>query len=133
MIRIFLDDVRTPSMSKGIGTAYDDTNWIITKDYFQFVKLLINNIGNIELISFDHDLACVINGTEYTGKDAVDYLINLYTKYDIELPDWYVHTDNTSGRENILSSLKTYYKYINPKDISKMRYYHNGFIKNKFV
>ena len=81
MINIFLDDIRIPSMShnvgKGLGVDYSDKDkWIIVRDYFDFIDLVDKHFGEISLISFDHDLACYKDGVEYTGKSAVDYLID---------------------------------------------------------
>ena len=65
-MRVFLDDIRTPAMahnvSKGLGLDYSPTDkWVIARDYFEFVKIVNANFYEIELVSFDHDLACVDN------------------------------------------------------------------------
>ena len=62
-MNIFLDDLRVPNMShnsgKGLGTTYSDENkWIIVRNYFDFIDLINKNFDDINLISFDHDLAC---------------------------------------------------------------------------
>jgi len=138
-IRVFLDDIRTPEMAhnsiKGLGLDYSQTdNWVIVRDYFEFVKMINNNFDKIELVSFDHDLACLDkDGHEWTGKDAVDYLINYCLDNLKILPDWYVHTDNTSGRQNIIGAINGYLKVIEGKDLNDFRYYHNGIVNYKFV
>jgi hypothetical protein len=138
-IRVFLDDIRTPEMShnsiKGLGLDYSQTdNWVIVRDYFEFVKMINNNFDKIELVSFDHDLACLDkDGLEWTGKDAADYLINYCLDNLKILPDWYVHTDNTSGRQNIIGAITGYLKVIEGKDLNDFRYYHNGIVNYKFV
>jgi len=138
-IRVFLDDIRTPEMShnsiKGLGLDYSQTdNWVIVRDYFEFVKMINNNFDKIELVSFDHDLACLDkDGLEWTGKDAADYLINYCLDNLKILPDWYVHTDNTSGRQNIIGAINGYLKVIEGKDLNDFRYYHNGIVNYKFV
>ena len=138
-IRVFLDDIRTPQMahnsSKGLGLDYTQTDsWVIVRDYFEFVKMINNNFDKIELVSFDHDLACLDkDGLEWTGKDAADYLINYCLDNLKILPDWYVHTDNTSGRQNIIGAINGYLKVIEGKDLNDFRYYHNGIVNYKFV
>jgi hypothetical protein len=134
MINLFLDDKRIPSMShnkdKGLG---DDLSWVIVRDYFEFVDFVIENFNNINIISFDHDLACYRDNVEFTGKTAADFLINYCLDNDKKLPDWYVHSDNTSGKKNIIGVMLNYLKNIEGIDISKFRYYHNGIINNLFV
>lgn len=136
---LFLDDIRTPSMahnaSKGLGLDYSPTDkWVIARDYFEFVKIVSANFYEIELFSFDHDLACVdSDGREWTGKDAADYLINYCLDHNTHFPDWYAHTDNTAGRQNIIGSIKGYLKSIEGKDLLDFRYYHNGIVNGKFV
>lgn len=137
-MNLFLDDIRVPSMShndkEGLGIDYASTDkWVIIKDYFNFIDIIDKHFDEIKLISFDHDLACVRDGREYTGKDAVDYVINFCLDNGKLFPNWYAHTDNTSGRENIIGAIKSYLKRIENRDLSGFRYYHNGIINNKFV
>ena len=138
MINIFLDDIRIPSMShnvgKGLGVDYSDKDkWIIVRDYFDFIDLVDKHFGEISLISFDHDLACYKDGVEYTGKSAVDYLIDYCLDNNKKFPDWYAHTDNTSGKRNIIGAILNYINKVEGKDITNFRYYHNGIVNNKPV
>jgi hypothetical protein len=141
-INLYLDDKRVPNMShnkdKGLGVAFsDESKWVIVRDYFEFVDLINNSFDKIKLISFDHDLACFkkIHGIreEYTGKTAADYLVNFCLDNNKKLPDWYVHTDNTSGRGNIIGALINYLKVIENFDTSDFRYYHNGIVNKKMI
>lgn len=137
-MNLFLDDIRIPSMShnnmRGLGINYSPTeNWVIARDYFEFIDIVNKHFDEIDLVSFDHDLACVKNGREYTGKDAADYLINYCLDNNKNFPNWYAHTDNTSGRQNIIGSITSYLRKVEGKDLSDFRYYHNGIINNKFV
>jgi hypothetical protein len=137
-MKIFLDDIRIPSMShnveKGLGIDYYDKNkWVIVRDYFDFIDLVDKHFDEIDLISFDHDLACYKDDVEYTGKSAVDYLINYCLDNDKKFPDWYAHTDNTSGKRNIIGSILNYLDKVEGKDITNFRYYHNGIVNNKPV
>ena len=135
---IFLDDIRIPSMShnvdKGLGMDYSNKDkWVIVRDYFEFIDLLDKNFDEIDLISFDHDLACYKDGVEYTGKSAVDYLIDYCLDNNKKFPDWYAHTDNTSGKRNIIGAILNYINKVEGKDITNFRYYHNGIVNNKPV
>lgn len=138
MIKVFLDDIRVPKMShnetRGLGMQYSNTkDWVIIRDYFDFIDFVKNNFDKIDLISFDHDLACYKDGQEFTGKNAVDYLINFCLDNDKQFPDWYAHTDNTTGRKNIISKILNYLNRIEGKDISNFRYFHNGIVNGKAV
>jgi hypothetical protein len=137
-MNIFLDDIRIPSMShnvdKGLGVDYSDKNkWVIVRDYFDFIDLVDKNFDKINLISFDHDLACYKDGVEYTGKSAVDYLIDYCLDNNKNFPDWYAHTDNTSGKRNIIGAVLNFLDKVEGKDITNFRYYHNGIVNNKPV
>ena len=135
---VFLDDIRIPSMShnvdKGLGVDYSDRNkWVIVRDYFDFIDLVDKHFDKIDLISFDHDLACYKDGVEYTGKSAVDYLIDYCLDNNKKFPDWYAHTDNTSGKRNIIGTILNFLDKVEGKDITNFRYYHNGIVNNKPV
>lgn len=135
-MNLFLDDIRMPSMShregKGLGDKLSDLeNWTIARDYFEFVYLIDNYFDKIKLVSFDHDLACVENGIEYTGKSAADYLINYCLDHGKKMPDWYVHSDNTSGKNNIIGAITSYLKNVEGRDMSDFRYFHSGIVNNQ--
>ena len=135
---VFLDDIRIPSMShnvsKGLGVDYSDKDkWIIVRDYFEFIDLIDKHFDEVDLISFDHDLACYKDGVEFTGKSAVDYLIDYCLDHNKKFPDWYAHTDNTSGKRNIIGAVLNFLDKVEGKDITNFRYYHNGIVNNKPV
>jgi hypothetical protein len=138
MINIYLDDKRVPSMShnsdRGLGDHFSNSDkWVIVKDYFEFVDAIDKFAGNINIVSFDHDLACFKDGYEYTGKTATDYLINYCLDNNLKFPSWYVHSDNTSGKKNIIGAILNYLKVVEKLDISNFRYYHNGLINGLAV
>jgi len=137
-MNLFLDDIRTPDMAhksgKGLGKDYSsDDKWVIARDYFEFVDIVNKHFDDIDLVSFDHDLACYKNGVEYTGKTAADYLINYCLDHNKKFPSWYTHTDNTSGRYNIIGSIKGYLKNVEGYDMSDFRYFHNGILNGLAV
>ncbi len=131
MIKVFLDDVRIPRdclgyMYKRIGVdnlLYQE-DWIIVRNYHEFVKLVDENVGNISHVSFDHDLAdehyhysmndssdeynkyLMSECQEKTGTDCAKYLKELYKEDNITLPIMYVHSMNPVGTQNIINLFK---------------------------
>lgn len=137
-MNVFLDDLRMPNMAhsvgRNLGELYSDKKkWVIVRDYFEFVDIINKHFDEINLISFDHDLACYKNGKEWTGKDAADYLIDYCIDNDKKLTSWYVHSDNTSGKKNIISTITNYLRVVEGLDISNFRYFHNGILNGRFV
>lgn len=126
------------NQNMGLGPGFSNSSkWVIVRNYFDFVEIIDNNFDSINLISFDHDLACFkkINGIkeEFTGKSAADYVINYCMVNDKKFPNWYVHTDNTVGRGNIIGYILNYLKVIEKVDVSNFRYYHSGIINDRLV
>jgi hypothetical protein len=127
MIRIYLDDVRTPL----------DESWIVVRNYDQFVQK-VEEIGlqNIDLISLDHDIGPSAmreyfqnvhpnyqldynNITEKTGMDCAKWLVQHF--YDtnpnqsllvrgepIQFPRVYVHSANPIGSGNMMGYINNF-------------------------
>lgn len=133
-MKLFIDDKRTVDMShnseKGLGEVSD---FIIVRDDLEFKKFVEENFNKITLISFDHDLACFKDGVEFTGKTACEFIIEKCLDSGTKFPDWYVHTDNTCGRENIVGLILNYIKNVDGVDISNYRYFHRGYVNGKFI
>lgn len=132
-MNIFLDDERQPDFIKDkIGNLYPK-DWVLITNYFDFVKVVDDNIESINLVSFDHDISSFDeNGKEWTGKDAADYLINKCLDNGRKFPDFYVHTMNVAGRPNIISMIINYIKHVDKININ-WKYYNSGFIKNNII
>lgn len=132
-MNIFLDDERHPTYIKNqIGSSFPD-DWIVARNYFDFCRLVDDNLEQIKLVSFDHDIASFDQeGKEWTGKDAADYLINKCLDSGRKFPDWFVHTSNTSGRPNIIGSILNFLKHIQSESID-WRYYNSGIINGKII
>ena len=136
MINIILDDFRDEMMCYNTtkNPMYIDLKWDIIRNYKDFVIFIDNFDFKKELlISFDHDLSDFHKGEEFTGKTAIDYLINYCLDNNKKFPNWYVHTDNTSGRVNIIGAALNYLKAIEGFDTSDFRYYHKGIINGLIV
>ena len=92
--KLFLDDERDP-----VGE-----DWVIARSYIHACIGLVEK-GFPRFISFDHDL-----GEGMTGYDFARELIQYDMAYD-EMPedfDFYVHSQNPVGKENIEKLLNNY-------------------------
>lgn len=133
-MKIFLDDIRSVEMShnskKGLGEIND---FVIIRNDKDFIDIVEKNFDEIELISFDHDLACFNDNKEFTGKTAADLIIQKCLDTNRKFPDWYVHSDNNIGKDNIIGTILNYIKRFDNVDVSDYRYYHKGYVKGKFI
>lgn len=127
-MKLFLDDYRSPDdclkyMYKRVGAnnlIYNDQDWIVVRNYPEFVELIERTkLEDIELISFDHDLAdehyhknmqegkINYSGESFnkdynkTGYHCAKWLINYCLKNKLPLPQTVVHSMNPVGTENI--------------------------------
>lgn len=128
---LFLDDIRNPiDVWKYTGNLiFTEKNWKIVRSYSQFVDYIQIN-GMPELISFDHDLSeehyrpsmydedkhyskYYTDGTftEKTGYDCAKWLVDYCMDNNIKLPEFYVHSMNPVGKENILKLFENFKKH----------------------
>lgn len=135
---LFLDDIRNPEACLNYKTEhmpedrsiYSLSEWTIARSYEEFIKIIREGLSEgkfPELISFDHDLADVhydpesrIQGFSYkeeTGKECADFLVNFCIDNQVELPHYYIHSANPTGRERIHQSLQDYYRYKKIKEM----------------
>jgi len=130
---IFLDDERNPNyVEKQLGNLYPK-DWVIIRNYFDFVDYVDNNLKEINLVSFDHDISTFDkNGKEWTGKDAADYLIERCIEKNVKFPDFFVHTMNVSGRPNIISTILNFLKHIENNKLD-FKYYNSGYINGEIL
>jgi hypothetical protein len=135
---IFLDDERKDAtvvhnQKRGLGTGFGKANnWIIARNYNQFVDLVKNNFNDIDFISFDHDISSYdLNGKEMTGKDAAEFLTNYCMDNNKKLPDWFVHSDNESGNKNIRQWLLNYMFRVEERIDKMVDAY--GFVNNSLI
>lgn len=115
-IRMYLDDVRTPT----------DKEWIVVRNYDQFVnRIEQHGLDQFDVISLDHDLGDTAmieyynnvrdNYTidyskieEKTGYDVCKYLVNKSIETGIPLPQIYVHSANPIGSGNMMGYINNY-------------------------
>jgi hypothetical protein len=103
MVKLFLDDVRTPP----------DNTWIVLRNYSEAVQFIANK-GVPDIISFDHDL-----GEEESGYDFAKWLVQKHLDGDIDILniEIRIHSANPVGRENIQGLFKSFHKFMGKKDV----------------
>ena len=137
MVKIYLDDVRTPI----------ENDWTIVRNYDEFVSTIMYiGLENIGLISLDHDLGDSAmkewhtnvaknytlnydNITEKTGMDCTKWLVNQWMDGQ-PIVDVVVHSANAIGSANMMGYINNY-RHINrlPQNCVRVRIEHT--IKNK--
>lgn len=121
---LFLDDMRNPE--DVFAYTHEQiylVGWVVVRSYDEFVNCILTK-GMPSLISFDHDLADVHYGvqdhldkdyydtiSEKTGYHCAKWLVDFCIDNKLKLPDYMVHSWNTSGKTNILSLLNNYKKF----------------------
>jgi hypothetical protein len=69
-----------------------------------------------------------------TGKNAVDYVIGYCLDNDKSFPkSWYVHSDNTNGRQNIIGAITNYLDKVEGITYPDFRGYHKGVVNGQAV
>lgn len=123
---LFLDDdpARIPHKLSWIELPL--VEWTIVRNYDQFVKTILER-GVPKIVSFDHDLADVhykqfreawygsgvltySDSDEKTGYHACKWLVEHCLDNKIAFPEYYIHTMNPIGKQNIQSLIDSYKK-----------------------
>lgn len=131
--KLFLDDFRKPIqcvnyMYRRIGNKNPVylQEWVVVKNYDEFVDYITIH-GMPELISFDHDLSdahysgeisnatdwedyYLLSDREMTGYDCAKWLVDYCETNNKPLPEFYVHSMNSVGTQNIQRYLDNYKK-----------------------
>ena len=132
--KLFLDDVRMPSEAysyTGFKPFMTD-DWIIVRNYDEFIlkiKVAWEKYSFFpELIAFDHDLAdehyCppahwdnysewekFQDFKEKNGFACAEWLTDFCIDNDLKLPEWFCHSMNPAGKDNINFLLKNFKKH----------------------
>ena len=98
-MKLFLDDIRNPHQ-----TYPNDSDWAVVRNYNEFVSATEKHFSDLEIISFDNDLANFdSDGTEVTGYDCVKWLCDyiLDNNMDVSNLKLLFHTANVVGKENM--------------------------------
>jgi hypothetical protein len=128
MWNLFLDDERVP-FSKNFTindiSAYHYTNyspfkledWIVVRSFDEFVKE-IEKRGIPKICSFDNDLGDFKVksfddfNSEKTGYDCAKWLCDYCHDNELKFPDYYIHSMNPTGRDNIKAYIENYKKHV---------------------
>ena len=118
---LFLDDVRDPIHAFGYTNygPFVTKQWDIVRNYDEFVNYIKTN-GLPYFISFDHDLSEIHYSdfwdenseyTEKTGFDCAKFLVEYCIENNLKLPEFYVHSMNPVGKDNIINYLNNFKKH----------------------
>ena len=122
---LFLDDIRKPEQVTWVKLP--KVKWTIVKNFKEFTHA-IKTKGVPDCIAFDHDLAFehydLDNSSwgppshkEPTGYDCAMWLIKYIDKSGTSFPEYYIHSMNPIGAQNIDSLIKSYKKSIKTNNI----------------
>ena len=118
---LWLDDIRDPFLNR--EGKVPKGNYVIfwVLDYNAFVEW-VERFGLPDIISFDHDLADIhytatgnidilkSEWQEKTGMDCAKWLVDYCIDNKLDLPEYFVHSANPVGKENIEKYLGNYIK-----------------------
>lgn len=106
---LFLDDERVPKNVRWVKLPL--VSWSIVRNYNDFTSFITKN-GCPKIVSFDHDLADAHylgkETVEKTGYDCAKWLVKYCMNKEILCPDYYVHSLNPIGKQNIIDYINSY-------------------------
>jgi REP element-mobilizing transposase RayT len=115
----YIDMVSTYNYTK--FEPFKTEEWVIVRNYKEFVSYITEH-GLPTLISFDHDLADVhylsqkiINYEKFqekTGYDCAKWLCDYCQEHNLKIPEYYIHSMNEVGKQNIYSYIENYKKHV---------------------
>jgi hypothetical protein len=128
---LWLDDLRNPFLDlEGKVPDVDGSTLIWVLNYHEFTMWIEKN-GLPDIISFDHDLASEHYTPEHlwtdyqlskeyqdaqsykekTGLDCAKWLFDYCQNNDKDLPEYYIHSANPVGADNIYYYLSNFSKH----------------------
>lgn len=133
-LAVFLDDERQVDFIKD-RINIDNYDWIVIRNYFDFVEYVDFNYHKISLVSFDHDIDSFDEGgLEWTGRDASRHLRIVCQDNNKLYPDFLVHSMNNIGKQNIIADIKFHISRFEKRgNWEGWRYFHTGFVDGKFI
>lgn len=99
MYKLYLDDIRSPR----------GTDWVIVRSFEEFKRTILER-GTPDMISFDHDLGWNTDEDKElpSGYDCAKWIV----ENNIPIKDFFVHSANPVGAENITRLLDNYRKHV---------------------
>ena len=120
---IFLDDYRVPNDVKWVRLPFA-ADWVIVRNYSEFLALIKDMKEPPTFVAFDHDLADAhYNGDfttgELTGLDCAKAMVDIGVENGwTHWPEFVVHSLNPVGRVNIQNCLMDARNLLNGKSDS---------------
>lgn len=109
MYRLFLDDLRE------VQNHYPDQDFVVLRSCDEAIEY-VKEHGIPAFISFDHDLGDEVNVPEKTGHTFAKFLVQHMLDLDIQEPfQYYIHSANPVGAENIAGVLDHFFEYLRKK------------------
>lgn len=125
---LFLDDIRFPYIenSENDVSAYSYTKytpfkyeeWMVVRNFKEFINIIEEN-GLPKKVSFDNDLGDIDTHIkkydefiEKTGYDCVKWLCDYCQDNNLKFPEYYIHSMNPTGVNNIRTYIENYKKYV---------------------
>lgn len=96
-MKLFVDDLRDPP----------DSTWIVARTGWQALHLI--DLLDFTEISLDHDLASFIGYKEITGRDILNYLIQMKHDGKVVPSIVKVHSANVVGCQTMEEDIQTYW------------------------
>lgn len=128
-IFLFLDDIRIPeeAFSYTGYSVFVDNSWVVVRNYEEFTSWIAKN-GLPHFVSFDHDLADSHYAPSYlwddyeaskrwqdsqvhkekTGYECAKWLVDYCIDNDLQCPNYFCHSMNPVGRDNIVKLLNKF-------------------------
>lgn len=112
-MKLYLDDIRNPHQ-----TYPNDSDWFVVRNYNEFVSAIEKHFSDLEIISFDNDLANFdSDGNEVTGYTLVKWLCDYILDNDLDISNLTLsfHTSNPVGKDNMKfywNNFRNYYASI---------------------
>lgn len=130
-MKLFLDDLRSPEdcihymhLRIGKDNPIYLEEWVVVRNYEEFIACVTKDFSEITHISFDHDLADEHyapeenwdgsynewakqqNFLELTGYDCAKWMKEFYDSKELDWPVLFCHSQNPVGVENIINVFK---------------------------
>lgn len=119
--KLFLDDERWPPANRSsllsalinyvVKGFRRHNDWVIARNYDEAISIMEEH-GCPYYMSFDHDLG-IYGAVEKTGKHVAEWMVERDLNYGNFFPDnfdFYVHSQNSVGAENIKKYLTNYFE-----------------------
>lgn len=113
-MRIYLDDLRETPDYLAVDRYNDERRTYTHRAYTAQEAIALLESGQVEFISFDHDLGAPEAGTGYDVARWIEYRVA--TDPDFPMPDWAIHSANPVGVGNIDAAMKSAQRWVDRRN-----------------